>query len=925
MVEMLFSLRFQSQLRRTRPQLFSSIERTVVEAVTRSGGKIGFERRCVTASFEALSIGFWLDMLLILESLLKSLEEAAPELYGYRCILGRNLGDDRLSMLRALPIGAPGFWCAPSVQDELSPYAVFEERLAGGTVKSIVQGFARIRSIRSGTGAARVSPCVEQVQRILQSGGYRNAVLLGPRFIGKREGLYRHCAALLMDAPPLAVRFGSGGAGLCCYADAYSAPVRSLIKHLNAEESVQELDLLAAIILRERLRDQYSPYLFQKTQRFLALLLECYCKTVSAMKIKPVIILENIHEADAKTVQLFTALWQRAPAKNICRIFATCAPSAGSGKGNSRRFDVTGNPAWAKVFSKIIRFSTDESVTENPPGLPRDLWEIAYALCLLRRCFPAASFPGLFEQAGKNPLTLKRALEFFSLLGLIDSIEDPILRIHGCALQAEQTLGEHTEPIRAMVRNCLLTWVEEGKLQPCFNLLKALRELGGEASLFTIRDALTGDILNGTYKGIEEALREGYFKTVVDESRFPSLRYIFKTLKALSHGDEAEIRGAFAEPIPEQDIFPGYKAQILANLTGYYYGIQNVTSAAKTVKEAMILSQGLQDGKSLAQVYRLLSLVNLSRQRIGDALEYFSFALERAAASENYDELAVTAYYAAGVQFLYGNISQAERLARQAEETALDCGRTGWADRARFFLGRLQFETGRYEEALAIFEGLLKEEGVASPAAASAGRDLTLAAWIYRCNIFLQKNPARKPAEMNSDAFLFEVEGAYLSGKYELTVTLADRLQASLVNGSFIFVEQPDWRSGFSQCELLLCAHRDFFLRLLSTYRAMARCRISGGPGTNRAQAIESMRRITKEEGLPETEPREAFYFYAYYQVLQEAGAPEVDMNTAISMAFKRLQRRASRIDDMETKRAFLSGDYWNQALGRAAKLHKLI
>jgi hypothetical protein len=42
-------------------------------------------------------------------------------------------------------------------------------------------------------------------------------------------------------------------------------------------------------------------------------------------------------------------------------------------------------------------------------------------------------------------------------------------------------------------------------------------------------------------------------------------------------------------------------------------------------------------------------------------------------------------------------------------------------------------------------------------------------------------------------------------------------------------------------------------------------------------------------------------------------------------MAFKRLQRRASRIDDIEVNRAFLTRHYWNGALSRAAREHKLI
>jgi hypothetical protein len=42
-------------------------------------------------------------------------------------------------------------------------------------------------------------------------------------------------------------------------------------------------------------------------------------------------------------------------------------------------------------------------------------------------------------------------------------------------------------------------------------------------------------------------------------------------------------------------------------------------------------------------------------------------------------------------------------------------------------------------------------------------------------------------------------------------------------------------------------------------------------------------------------------------------------------MAYKRLQRRATRIDDIETNKAFLSCHYWNGALSQAAKEHKLI
>jgi hypothetical protein len=85
------------------------------------------------------------------------------------------------------------------------------------------------------------------------------------------------------------------------------------------------------------------------------------------------------------------------------------------------------------------------------------------------------------------------------------------------------------------------------------------------------------------------------------------------------------------------------------------------------------------------------------------------------------------------------------------------------------------------------------------------------------------------------------------------------------------------------------------------------------------------MQAVIQDERLPETDPNGPFYYYAHYCVLQECNAAEIDMNTAISMAFKRLQSRASRIDDSETKRAFLTLTHWNSALSLAAKKHKLI
>jgi tetratricopeptide (TPR) repeat protein len=370
----------------------------------------------------------------------------------------------------------------------------------------------------------------------------------------------------------------------------------------------------------------------------------------------------------------------------------------------------------------------------------------------------------------------------------------------------------------------------------------------------------------------------------------------------------------------------GYKARILANLAAYQFGTGDIVAAMELAKKSMVLSQKMKETRGLARAYRLFALGNLLTRCFGDAIDYFSFAIESAERFDDPQEFCITAYYAAAAHFLYGNISRAEHLVLQSREAALAQGRTEWVDRADFFLGRIRFDTGRYKDALQIFEGLRDRFAAAVPlSAAAAGRDHTLNAWIYRTNGFLRRIPPPLPETANHDALLFSVESAYLAGNYRTAVNLADELLAGLGAGGFTFLEQPDWRSGFCQCELLLFSRQAFFTRLLTTYRTLALCRLDRAGSAGREQALESMRRIIREEGQPNIDPNDAFYYYAYYHVLQESGGMEVDMNTAISIAFKRLQSRASRIDDIETKRSFLSMNYWNNALGQAAKRHKLI
>jgi hypothetical protein len=124
---------------------------------------------------------------------------------------------------------------------------------------------------------------------------------------------------------------------------------------------------------------------------------------------------------------------------------------------------------------------------------------------------------------------------------------------------------------------------------------------------------------------------------------------------------------------------------------------------------------------------------------------------------------------------------------------------------------------------------------------------------------------------------------------------------------------------------LFIIPKSEIFFRIGSVFRALALCRLKPGDRENQEEALRLIRQVIQDEGLTAMDPNDAFYFFAYYLILKDSGAGEVDMNTIISIAFKRLQRRANQIDDMETKHSFLSLHYWNNALYLAAREHKLI
>ncbi|MCL2382141.1 MAG: hypothetical protein FWC64_11255 [Treponema sp.] len=908
---MAFYIRFKSQLRRTRPELIAALEGEVVRAASAAGGSTETGRKVLTASFDENRMGFWLDMVIFLERVAKALEEASLELYGYVLALGRDIPEASIVKLCRPPPerGArrgTGIWCSQEVCRALGYYVVFG---SGGT----------LCPRPSQTGDEGEPPDSERYRELQEWRTFDEK---------KKPPARDYSAKIFTDTPVLNVRFGAAGCALLCFADAYTPQIRPFIAGAVSKDTIEELDMAHSLLFRERLRQELPVYVMERTKRFIRSLLTAYIAAVRAKSARGTIVMEALHLADAAAAKNFREVYASLGEKKKFLVLAAGNSTAKSLKN------------WGGVLNQTIINAYDNSPLSKKVELsreiiPREILEVSYNILILGQYFPDYLFPQLFEEQGLNREMYSRSLTMLRSLGMLAGGHSTSV-MPALTFRDEKALGARKEKIRTAVRNIILAWVEAGRLRPCFNLLNVLVELGGRATDDLILRAIRADVLNGTPEGIEKSIRKERFVSLVGDWNVPVLTYIYKTLRALAAGEKDDIQEAFGEPVPSmtrkdtKSWYEAYQAQAQINLAAFYIGTRSSAAASEAVRKAMFLNRDL--GKNAVPANRLFSLVHLSQQRIDDAQEYISFALEQAETMEQNEELALTCYFASSISFLHGNLSRAQRLAMKAEETAVAFGQAGWAMRATFLRGKICFEIGRYSDALEIFESLhdtITAGVIPCPPLMSA----TVRAWIYRAKVFIGRFPP--PGDLaltGNDGKLFEIEAAYFAADYERAKTLAERFLSlpdekaqELYSGKdFLFTEQPDWRSGFAQCEDILFSGKTQGARIAWIYRAMAHCALHPSREA-KAGILGSMQRFMRDELLPDTDPNDAFYFYAWYCMLHDTDAEHIDTNMVVSMAYKRLQRRAGKIDDMKTRRTFLTLSRWGNTLNLAAREYKLV
>jgi hypothetical protein len=902
-------------LRKIQPEVVRQIDSFLARAISDAGGKITGDRLVISAVFNEDTISFWFEMYMLIENLKKNIE-SSNEFFGYSLVLCSNNHNSPELLCRFLA-NYNGVFVDEMAAKKLLPYANFfkpsewlRKRKYG------CNKYLKINELRIlKTNNIYETDIYKNVIDIFEQ-KKNNVLFIMPADMSIRNCLYKYNKNLNGDFSALTICFKTLGIGALI--DIWSQGVRFLADG-NLKD---EIDKLWAFLFRERMRDQVSEYVERCVKKFLLLVFDYYIDITHKKKKESVLVLENIHLAQNNTLNLLLDVLHLN--KRGLKIIGTTGDDISDIRLEKLKAVFENNHHLEKIKPSI-----------PIPKLSHELWEIVYAISVFNRYFPPELFQRLFEEEDKNPAMILKALSILHSSGLIDSVREPrimniVFEEYACSLfehqqkQMDNQSIDNENRVKSIISRRLINWAENQKINPCFRLLSEIADLGYIVQIddMLLLKAITSDIANNTIKLIESAIKSGQLEKLFNK-KADVIRYIYDTSRALSAEYEKEIEKVFLNRAENNkksafDEYPVLNAQIMVNFCCYYLSIHDEKKAVEKAKEVMLLGQN-KNTYCLPQSYRLFSLICLSKQKINETIEYLGFALSYAEKAGNNHELAISAYYAAAAQFLFGDIFTSANLTRKSIEQSLAVGHPDLADRSRFLEGRLEFELGRYEKAMGIFEVLQKEPF----GSMTCEKENLLTAWIYRSKIYCSENEVPKPDIENYDADLFEIEAAYLSGNFKKALELSSVINNPFIEENFLYTEKVDWRSGFAQCEHLYFTHGEIQSRMISLYHALALSNSNDESDSN--QALQVIQNILRDEKLCEIDPLDSAYFYAKYRILEQSGASSVDLSTAVSMAFKRLQRRAGRIEDIETRRQYINGSRWNRELSLAAREFKLI
>ena len=963
MIQLELGIRYLSQLRRTRPNDIGRLESIVTGVLGDSGAKLRRESGFLFASFNESAISFGIDLAIAIEGVVNALALVEKELLGRSCVVRvkTDTDSDSVTLCRRLSAkeNRSGVWCDAHVSSVLAEYATFRQ---SGDFFALENFTFRNRSACSYRDF-RIRPAIVEALysfHLSDASIPRSTVALeGAPYMGKRQSLLAVLEHISSCVKVLRISFNEKGQCLSSIADVVT---EERLLEIDIDDSATGSKLRALLgtvraVKAARISMEIASSLRDAFSVFFATFAPAWSSSAEKARI-PVFVIENAHLADAFSRSLLrSVLGELASEGRVHLILTGTGDDAFRdicvGRFRILRIEAPNKEEWTPLIASaraayhlpqvddefVSRCVSDAALNGVPSGyrltigweqtedgrpksihphLSGDLLEIAYAVSLWCDIFPTEDLAEAFASEHKPHEALPLMLAHLAELGVIDDEYDPRPSIPQFAEFAEKYLGLRSEAIRNLVRNRLLNAMETKRLSKSYEATLHLSRLGGKPDSNSILDAVVDGVLRGEFLAVESALSDGTFPEIVGKDFSESLAEIFRSRKALVFGDEALAREVFSKPILDTFPNPRYHAYALSDRASFAFSADSLDAAssaqaANSAKSALILLQNNPSEKGLSRAYRLLGETALSRERISEAVDYFGFAAESAERSDEPYEALLSSVNGACTQFLLGNISKSQRHAIDAERRAGELYQTDWLLWARFMQARIQFEIGLYERAAQSFSSL-----------SSKNESINLFRnWRDRAFAYSDSPIGTFFVDTTDDTTFFRIESAFLRGDYEDAIREADEYLSAPNSVRFRNPERVDWSSGFALIEdraIGRTGYERISKRLVRVYRAFALAK------SERAhESVAELRRIVKDEPISDLDPYDAFYYWTLSVALKASDAPEVDTGTILSIAFKRLQRRASRIDDPESKRSYLMSNRWNRALYADAKSINLI
>ena len=892
MISMLFTIRFYSQFHRTQPELLKSVQQELHDLVQSAGGKITHLGKYTTAEFSEDSFTFTIQFFNFMQQLVPYSEKLRTKLLGFSIIFLKNEVINGENLFKPLIHEKQGLGIY--VTSDLAEFF---------TSLFILEPISRIpvyhlKALRSLAPLQRPDSevLVKRFSAELESSEARCKILLGKDtelllFLSRTYIQQQYSNDLYVS-----ISFNNVGASLNGFIELFMQSLR------DRESSFAEYREKVSLLKAERLHEMYNEEIQSLLRELLAVWLGVYESV-------PVVL--YISHLDAMTASLQPIM------KQFLFQFL---------KSPSHRVHITARDKESLYW--IDEIDRHFVIIQSPEGLLYGIPEeddrnlsiktilpAAYLCHKLSLIYTKSELPLQLERTGFSPASVQWLFEAFNKTGIFPAMSADLILNPDIESTISTYLQEYEkQSVHTIVQERLLESLSKHELNPGFGFLSHFIAVNGKAGPDLILDCVLHDLSEDYFSELDHAVKSEELKKLIGNDLFESVQFILVTDHLLASGSAQDLFEAQQFAVPALIDNPRITSFCYINAAALQLVSGDLVGAGQAIKEALILLQDYKNKNGLEKVYRIFGLIELAQHRIEDGIEYLTFALDAAQRFSNKREKAMSHFYSAVAYFLQGNLPRAMSFADTAMKLFHELDHETWEQKCAFLLGRIYFTLGSYERAAELFAPI-QDTGPA-------------ALWSMKAALYasIGNRPAIERLAASYDAMglsdrTLEIEFHYFLESYEACIQLCETALNEEPPLIPCVTEQVDWTDGYAQIESLLFPRRDFLLRQYICFKALSMSQLNPQDHT----IISILDKLLDELKPGFYDPYDIFYATSYYLVLQRVASTEIDRATALSSAFKRLQKRASRIEDAELRRSYLTVNYWNGLLSRAAKLHNLI